>query len=214
MTSHYEEEAEVEQLRRWWRENWMALAGGLVLGLAGIFGWEAWQTARTSKAEQASQIYEDLKRVQPGQQERAQELWHRLEEKFPGTPYASQAALLMANDAAAREDWPGAQAKLEWVGKHSEDPGLKKIARLRLARVLWQQQKPDEALALLDIADGDPFAALYLELRGDIQLAKGERDAARGSYEKALQQGGAAFPGRDALQRKVEDLGGAAPVKS
>lgn len=214
MTSHYEEEAEVEQLRRWWRENWMALAGGLVLGLAGIFGWEAWQKARTSKAEQASQIYEDLKRVQPGRQEQAQVLWQRLEEKFPGTPYASQAALLLASEAVARQDWAGAQARLEWVGKQSEDPGLKKIARLRLARVLWQQEKADEALALLDIADGDPFAALYLELRGDIELAKGERDAARGSYEKALQQGGAAFPGRDSLQRKFDDLAGAAPVKS
>lgn len=210
--SNYEDEAQLEQLRSWWRENWMALAGGLVLGLAGIFGWEAWQTSRTSNAEQASRIYEDLKGVQPGQPERMQELWRQLEEKFPDTPYASQAALLLASDAAARQDWPAAQAKLEWVGRQSGDPGLKKIAHLRLARVLWQQQKPEEALALLDIADDDPFAPLYLELRGDIQLVKGEREAARGSYEEALRQGGAAFPGRDALQRKLEDLGGATPV--
>lgn len=207
--SHYEDEAQVEQLRRWWRENWMALAGGLVLGLAGIFGWEAWQKARTSKSEHASQIYEDLKRVPVDKADRANELWAELSGDYASTPYAAQGALLLASQAAARQDWAGAQSRLEWVTKNSGDAGLKKIAKLRLARVLWQQQKPDEALALLELADDDPFAALYQELRGDIQLAKGERDAARSAYEKALQLGPAAA-GRESLQRKLDDLGGAA----
>jgi predicted negative regulator of RcsB-dependent stress response len=212
--SHYEDEAQVEQLRRWWRENWMALAGGLVLGLAGIFGWEAWQKARTAEAEHASKVFEDLKRVPLERTERADELWRHLSADFAGSPYAAQGALLMASRAAAREDWAGAQAKLEWARDHTGDPGLRKLAALRLARVLWQQQKADDALKLLDIADDDPFAALYLELRGDILFAKGDRDAARAAYEKALQLGPAA-PGRDGLQRKLDDLGGAvAPVQS
>jgi predicted negative regulator of RcsB-dependent stress response len=210
--SHYEDEAEVEQLRRWWRENWMALAGGLVLGLAGIFGWEAWQQSRTIKAEKASQVYEDLKKALPGNKERIDQLWAELGGELSGTPYASQAALLLASQAAASQDWADAQAKLEWVGKHSDDASLKKIARLRLARVYWQQQKTDEALKLLEIADDDPFAPLYQELRGDIQLAAGDRDAARGAWQKALELGPAAA-NREALQRKLGDLG-AAPVKS
>jgi predicted negative regulator of RcsB-dependent stress response len=212
--SHYEDEAQVEQLRRWWRENWMALAGGLLLGLAGIFGWEAWQSARTAKAEHASKVYEDLKRVPPERTERAAELWLHLTRDFPTTPYAAQAALLLASQAAARQDWAAAQAKLEWVRDHTGDPGLRKLAALRLARVLWQQQRADDALELLDIADDDPFAALYLELRGDILFARGDRDAARAAYEKALEVGPAAA-GRDGLQRKLDDLGGAtAPAQS
>ena len=213
MTSHYEDEAQVEQLRRWWRENWLALAGGLALGLVGIFGWEAWQKARTSKAEHASKVYEDLKRVPVDRAERADELWQHLSTDFPGTPYAAQGALLMASLAAAREDWAGAQAKLEWVGKNSDDAGLRKLAALRLARVLWQQAKADEALKLLDVADDDPFASLYQELRGDIQFSRGDRDAARAAYEKALALGPAPAS-RQALQRKLEDLGGPAAAKS
>jgi predicted negative regulator of RcsB-dependent stress response len=212
--SHYEDEAQVEQLRRWWRENWMALAGGLLLGLAGIFGWEAWQKTRTAKAEHASKVLEDLKRVPLERTERADELWVHLSADFAGSPYAAQGALLMASRAAAREDWADAQAKLEWARDRSDDPGVRKLAALRLARVLWQQQKADDALRLLDIADDDPFAALYLELRGDILFAKGDRDAARAAYEKALQLGPAAA-GRDGLQRKLDDVGGAtAPVAS
>jgi len=207
--SHYDDEAQVEQLRRWWRENWMALAGGLVLGLAGIFGWEAWQSARTAKAENASQIYEDLKKLPADKSAQATELGKKLADDYSGTPYAAQAALYLANMAVQRSDWDGARAQLDWVVAHAGDPGLKKIARLRLARVLWQQDRLDDALAQLDVPDDDPFAALYQELRGDLQLAKGDRAAARSAYEKALQLGPAAAS-RDGLQRKLDDLAGAA----
>lgn len=186
----------------------MALAGGLVLGLAGIFGWEAWQQHRTSSAEQASQIYEDLRKLTPDKAAQAAELGKKLTDDFAGTPYAAQAALHLASLAAQQSDWDKARQQLEWVVKHGEDAGLQKIARLRLARVLWQQNQLDAALAQLDIKDDDSFAVLYQELRGDLQFAKGDRAAARTAYEKALQLGPAA-PTRDGLQRKLDDLAGA-----
>lgn len=207
--SHYDDEAQLEQLRRWWRENWMALAGGLVLGLAGIFGWEAWQGHQTTQSEQASQIYEDLKKLPADKASQATELGRKLADEFSGTPYAAQAALYLASIAVQAADWDAARTQLDWVVAHADDPGLKKIARLRLARVLWQQGKLDDALAQLEIKDDDAFASLYQELRGDLQVAKGDRAAARSAYEKALQLGPAAA-NREGLQRKLDDLAGAA----
>jgi predicted negative regulator of RcsB-dependent stress response len=207
--SHYEDDAQVEQLRRWWRENWMALAGGLVLGLAGIFGWEAWQDARTRKAEQASHLYEDLRALAPDRSAQATELVRKLKAEFDGTPYAAQGALHLAGLSARAGQWDAARAELDWVVRNAADAGLKKVARLRLARVLWQQDKPDLALAQLDIADGDAFAPLFQELRGDIELARGNRDAARAAWQKALDLGPAPAA-REGLQRKLDDLAGAA----
>jgi len=206
--SHYDDEAQVEQLRRWWRENWKALAAGLVIGLGGIFGWEAWQDARHRTAEQASQIYEDLKKAAVGQPDEAVALGQRLMQEFGGTPYASQAALLLAQHAADKADWVAAQERLRWVDQHSGDDGLRKIARLRLARVLWQQGQSDQALVLLDVKDDDAFAALYAELAGDIKLAKGDREGARAAYEKAMKLGPAPAS-REFLRHKLDDLAGA-----
>ena len=207
--SHYEDEAQVEQLRRWWRENWMALAGGLALGLAGIFGWQKYQEMHTATSEHASQIYEDLKKLPAAKSPEGDALADKLVAEFAGTPYAAQACLLLASRAAEAGNWDAARSRLDWVLNHADDPGLKKIARLRLARVLWQQARPDDALAQLVIADDDAFAALYQELRGDIQLARGDRAAAKGAYEKALQLGPAG-DAHDALQRKIDNLAGAA----
>lgn len=204
--SHYEDEAQVEQLRRWWRENWMALVGGLALGLAGIFGWEAWQNAQTSTAERASQLYEDLTKVD--KPETAKEIAAKLVTEYAGTPYAAQGQLLYAQGAVAHNDFEGARTALDWVISHTDDESLKKLARLRLARVLWQMQKPDDALALLDTPDDDAFASLAQELRGDIQLSKGDAAAARAAYEKALALN-PAVANRDALQRKLDQLAGA-----
>jgi predicted negative regulator of RcsB-dependent stress response len=203
--SHYEDEAQVEQLRRWWRENWMALAGGLVLGLAGIFGWQWWQARSTAHAEQASRMYEDLRKLATDKPDRQTEMVEDLRKNYGDTPYAAQAVLLAAQRAVDRADWDAARGYLEWLVKHGDDEGLQKIGKLRLARVLWQQQKPDDALALLEVADDDAFAALYQELRGDIQHAKGDAAAARTAYEKALQLGPAPAS-RQQLQRKLDDL--------
>ncbi|HUS25430.1 MAG TPA: tetratricopeptide repeat protein [Candidatus Binatia bacterium] len=205
MSSHYEEEAEVEQLRRWWRDNWKALAAGLALGLAAIFGWQRWQEHQTRTAVTASAMYEDLKKASAGKPDEAKALAQKLTESFGDTPYAAQAQLLMAQQAAGRNDWADAQQRLQWVADRSADDGLKKIARLRLARVLWQQDKPADALKQLDIADDDAFAPLYLELRGDITLAQGDRGAARTAYEKALKANPPAAA-RDGLQHKLDDL--------
>ena len=205
MTSHYEEEAQVEQLRRWWRENWMALVGGLALGMAGIFGWEAWTNAQNATAERASQLYEDLEKAPADQPDHLKEIGQKLTSEFADTPYAAQGQLLLAQRAVERNDFEGAREGLNWAIGHTDDPGLKKVAKLRLARVLWQLGKPDDALAQLDVADDDAFASLYQELRGDIQLGKGDRAAARAAYEKAL-AAGPAPAGRDELQRKLEQL--------
>jgi predicted negative regulator of RcsB-dependent stress response len=208
--SHYEDEAQVEQLRRWWRENWMALAGGLVIGLAGIFGWQWWQERATTHSEQASRVYEDLRKTEADKVERQAELGKNLRDDFGDTPYAAHGALLLAQRAAERSDWDAARENLDWVVKKADDPGLKKVAKLRLARVLWQQQKADDALALLDVPEDDAFAALYQELRGDIQRGKGDAAAARAAYEKAMQIGPTPA-GRQQLQRKLDDLATEAP---
>lgn len=215
MATHLDDEQELENLKQWWRENWIALAGGLVLGLGAILGWEGWKRYEKSQSLQASQIYEDMKQAYTANKPSdAQTLAERLITEFPKTPYAANAALRLAAVEAALQKYEAADSRLQWVAKNSGDAGLRDLAQLRRARVLMQQNKLDDALKLADGKDGGAYAALFDELRGDIKLAQGDRAAARAAYEKAL---GAIKddPGsQQLLQLKLDDLADVAAVQS
>jgi len=95
-----------------------------------------------------------------------------------------------------RNDLAGAAQRLKVVADSSRDPQLRQIARARLARVLIEQGKHEEALAQLDIASAGSFGALYHEIRGDALAAKGDVAGARREYDAAL-AGSQTEPGID-----------------
>lgn len=210
MATHYDDEAELENLKALWRDNWKSLAAGLVVGVGAILGWQGWKDHQNHEALAASQIYEDMKKAfTASKTDEGVKLGERLMTEHSGAPYAVAAALKLASVEMDRNKPEAAVSRLQWVVQNSSDDGLKQLARLREARVLWQQNKAADALKLLD-GDAGGYAALYEELRGDIKLAQGDRAGARAAYEKALQTAGADSASRDGLQHKLDDLAEAA----
>ncbi len=210
MAAHLEEEAQVEQLKRWWKENGASIIAGVVLGVVAIFGWNAWQQHRRTQAEQASNLYmQMLDAVAKGQDELAEGLAQRLTGEFAATAYADFALLLKARAAVDKGDLDQAQAALESLLRQTGDEDFRHIARLRLARVHLGAGRPQVALDVLTEAEvGDPgrFAGQYEELKGDAFVALGKPADAALAYRKALGLG------RDYgyLKMKLNDLGVAA----
>ncbi len=64
-------------------------------------------------------------------------------------------------------------------------------------------------LAMLDAKHGDPFAALYADLRGDALSAAGRAADARAAYQLAYSKFDEKSPYRSYVQVKLESLGGA-----
>ena len=65
------------------------------------------------------------------------------------------------------------------------DDGLQGIARLRLAGLLLDTAKYDEALKQLDEIKSPEFVALAADRRGDVLLAQGKSADAQAAYLKA-----------------------------
>jgi len=176
-----------EQLRQWWSDNWLWILGGIALGLAMLWGWQYWQRMKMEQAQHELAGYQSVL-TSLGQDKFDQAVVEAkaLRDAQPGSPYADQSDLVLARAAVEKRNFDAAAQHLRTVMDGSKDAELRAVARARLARVMVEQAKYDEAVALLDPASAGAYAALYHELRGDAYAAKGDSAAARREYDEAL----------------------------
>ncbi len=201
-----------EALRNWWRENWRWILGGIVLGVALLFGWFRWQDYRVDQGEDAAQQYAEVKAAADARDvEKATKELSELTAKHDSSPYAHQGRLLLAKLQVDAAKYDEALALLKIVSEQSKDDELANIARLRAARILIQQGKHDEAIASLKIDELGAFAPNAHEIRGDANLAKGDESAARAEYAAALAATDAQID-RNMLELKLQEVGGSAPA--
>ena len=176
-----------EQLRRWWSDNWAWIIGGVALGLAVLGGWQYWQRHQLQVAEQDEASYlAVVESLDSKNRDAAVQQAAELQKRHPGSPYADQADLALAQAAVERREFDEAARLLRGVADRSKDAELRLVAKTRLARVLVEQGKHDEALALLDVSQAGAFAALMHEIRGDAFAAKGDAAQARTEYDAAI----------------------------
>lgn len=201
------EKEQIEEIRKWWKENGAWVVGGLVLGLSLLVGWNSWQSHVKTKAEQASSLFEQV-RVQAmvGNADAASELTGRLRTEFASTPYAEEASLVLAKLLVEQGSLEPAVEALEFVVASKDDPQLVLVARMRLAQVKLQQGEFDAAVEILQVEDAGAFSARYSELRGDIAVARGDWATARSEYETAISDLGAGLVNRELVEIKLNDL--------
>ena len=200
-----DEHEQSERVRSWLRSNGGGILGGILLGLAAIGGWQWWQKQQQIERAQAGERYQAvLDALEGGDTAKAQTQASALKD----TAYGTLAALALAKAQAETGQRDAAIATLRGVRGAAGD--LDAVVTQRLARLLIDAGKPQEALTLLAGASG----AGALEARGDAELAAGKRDAARGSYRKALADAPEGSSQRRLLELKLSEVGGATAATS
>ena len=124
--------------------------------------------------------------------------------------YAALAAFVAAKEAVEKGEFEAAVAKLTWLQDNLENPELKATAILRLARVQAQLTQYDAALKTLSQTTPEAFKAQVAEVKGDVYLAKGDKENARTQYETALTESKEGNNGL--LQIKLDNLATAQPA--
>lgn len=211
---YLDEKEQAEQLRQWFKENWLWLVTGVALGLGGLYGWQGWNDYLDGKSRDAGQRFGAMLQALEGNDRAAgEQIAAEILAKYGSTPYADQTELVLARLNVESGELDKAAARLGSVMRDSGDPELALVARVRLARVQAALSQHDAALATLDGAGAPAVDARLSEVRGDVLFAKGDRDAALAAYRQALAQNpeGAAGALVDAelLQLKVDELAAA-----
>jgi predicted negative regulator of RcsB-dependent stress response len=207
-----------EALRNWWRENWKWILAGVVLGLGLLAGWQYWQKYRAQQADQAAELYQQFQTaLNSNDLEQAGRLLNDLAGEYTVSAYTQQGRLLLAKRHTDAGKFDEAVKQLRLVMENSPDDELAQVARVRVARLLIQGGKHDDALQLLDVEKVGAFTAQVREVRGDALVAKGDLEGARAEYAAALTGDGKDQVDRDQVDRptielKLREVGGDVPA--
>ena len=200
------DDEQLEHVKRVVAENWVWVAGGVVLGAALIFGYRYYESYVNDRALRAAAQFEELSSaLARDDQGKVRQVADGLIKQYPTSPYADQAQLVLARLSVDGGKPADAIAPLTQVMANSKDAELRHIARLRLARVLTALGKPDDAIKTLADDTWGAFAGQAHEVRGDAFYAKHDIQGAVKEYQAAL---GAGDAGSDSslLQLKIADL--------
>lgn len=211
------EEEQVEAIKNWWNENGKSLIVTVVVVLSGYFGWNGYQDHLRIQGEAASNVYQQLvnKATKPESEQteadktELETLAAQLKTEFPDSLYAQFGGLYLAKFAIEANNFEGAAAELKALVDAGQEGPVTFIAQVRLARVLIQQEKFDDALALVATTPEASFIAQYEEVKGDALFAKGESAKALKAYQTARSAATSLGINTQALQRKIDDLAGA-----
>lgn len=207
MTDYMTEAEQIALLKKIWKEYGIPAVIGVVLAVALVFSWKYYRQYTTQRAEVASIAYAHLMIDELNNQTAdAITQANLLHEQFSNTPYATLALLFIAKQNVAAEKYDDAQQQLQWVIAHGAGNAFRQIARIRSARISLEQQKPNDALKILEKVNAPSFESLVAEVKGDAYLQLGQVDKARVLYQDALNHlsGNAAM--QPLLQMKLEAL--------
>lgn len=207
MDEFLSDKEQAERLKKWWLENYKSILAGIVIAAAIIFGWRWWQHRTQVRSLTASMMYNQMTTMLAANNgPPALKAANELINDYSDTPYASQAALAMAQHDIGMEKPDAAMQMFTWVIANSKDGGLKLLANLRLARVKLMVGDPRAALEVLARMQPGGFTALYDELRGDAYLKLDQIGKAREAYQQALGQWTADMGDKSLVQMKLDSL--------
>jgi predicted negative regulator of RcsB-dependent stress response len=201
------DDEQLEVVKRTFIEYAPWIIGGVVLGVGGWWGIQHYRSQQNEHALQAAAQFTQMTiAMQLNDRTQSRKIADGIIKDFKGSPYADQAQLSLARMDVEEGVDGNAIAPLTEVMTNSKDGELKQIARLRLARVLIDQGKPDDAIKTLDGGTPGSFAASYAEVRGDALYAKKDTAGAVAAYTTALSAAGKGGADASLIELKLADL--------
>lgn len=185
MSDYLSDNEQVAALKKAWDDYGVPVLVGVALVVAGAVGWRWYEDYRQARHEAASAAYQRYVEQRREGAEELDAMAGTVVAEHQGSGYATLVLLYQAADAVAAEDLEKAEELLaEAVA--GADAQLVDVARVRLARVLVQLERPDDALTVLGAVKGQGYRSVVAELKGDILMARGDLTGARDAYQAAV----------------------------
>lgn len=207
-TYNLEDQDNIDGVKTWWDKFGTAITILLTALLVTIGGTQAWKYYQQQQAQQAADLYVLLQQVRlSNEPAKINDAAHLLTEGFPSSGYAPRAAFIAAQADVEAGNNKRAMQNLQWIIDNAKETALHDVARLRIAGILLDEEKYDEALRILNTQHGETFAGLYSDRKGDILVASKKISEARLSYQAAIDKLSKSNNYYNIVQMKLDALG-------
>ena len=207
-TYDLEEQEQLDSLKHFWTDYGRLIITGVVAFVVGVGGIQGWKFYNRTQAQDASVEFGKLdEAMAKGDINEIRNVGSDIVDRYPRTSYAPMAALVVAKAERDAGDLNAAASQLEWAAQNAASEEARMLSRLRLAGVLLDQEKYEEALKLLDEKVTEAFVALYSDLRGDVLVEQGKMAEARAAYLQVLDKSVESGGWRNVVQIKIDALG-------
>lgn len=189
MAYDLEEQESLDELKAWWAKWGNAIVGVVTVGCLAFAGYNGMKWYERNQAAEAGIAYASLQESLNQRSDLAtvKQITDAMIDKDSSSIYAALGALNAAAYALNQGDRDTAIKYLTWVVEKADRQELDTVARVRLAALLIDQKKLDQAQAVLDAANPtERDQSLLLDQKGDLALAQNNLAEARTMWEKAL----------------------------
>jgi predicted negative regulator of RcsB-dependent stress response len=205
-----EEQEQLDDLKHFWSKYGNLITWTVVLALGGYAAWNGWNWYQRDQAAKAAGMYEELDRAaSAGDADKAGRVFVDLRDRYGSAAFAGQGGLLAAKVQFDKGQVPAAQQSLIWVADHASEDEYRAIARLRLAALLLDEKKFDDAFKQLAGSFPKSFEGLAADRRGDVLHAQGKDADAVSAYQQAYKTLEPTDDYRRLVDAKLTSLGAA-----
>jgi len=186
MDDYLDEKEQIEEIKSWLKENWLALVAGVIVGFGGLFSWNWYQDSVYESNSQALTIFDQAQQeLTLGNFDSALAMLQNLRSDYNSSPYTDFLGLLYSTYLLSNGNTADAAVEIEYVLNNTTDDYLRLIATWRLARVNVEITNYDRALELVQNKN-HALSANFTELEGDVYFFRGEFDLASNTYMSIL----------------------------
>ena len=194
---HKTEEEQEDQIKNWWKENGIQIIGGVVIGIAGIWGWDYYQNHIYDQSIEARDLYLDFS------VNHNSSTLQNLSENFSGSSYQDEAKLLLAKNQIKNFD----ESKNTLLSvSNSTNKYLANLAKIRLAKLYINNDNLSEAETILNKLNDESYKGLKLYMQAQISEKKNDLSSAKNLYEESLKNLSEESGLKNLIRLKVADL--------
>lgn len=203
------EQEQIENVKYFWKDWGKYIVLLVVVLIIGYVGNSLYTWYQGSHAKDAANVYAEFTSALKAKDNvKVLKTADQLVAQMPKTEYAALASLQAAKVAFDQKNYAAAEKYLSWVLNNAKDKSLQSVAAIRLSSVYIDQKKFDKAREVLRTKHDIAFDGLFYENRGDLYVAMDDLPKARDSYKEGLQKSANDPSTQQAIQMKLDILGG------